>query len=115
MGGRPRHRYGTGMMVKLIRMELKDEAAARAVDAVAEKNTAAVQELEPGTLMYVMHTVEDAPLSRVVYELFADPDARAQHDSADYLKRALVELEPYVESWRVEYLGVPIGKLPGLL
>ena len=103
------------MMVKLIRIELKDEAAARAVDALAQKSIAAVKEFEPGTLIYVVHTVEDAPLSRVWYELFAGPDARAQHDSAEYLKRALVELEQYVESWRVEYLDAPSGKLPGLV
>jgi len=39
------------LMVKLIRMELKDQAAARAVDAIAQKAIAAVQEFEPETLI----------------------------------------------------------------
>jgi quinol monooxygenase YgiN len=96
----------------LVRFELKDEAAARGFDALAEKTIAAVQAFEPETLVYVVHGVEDAPLSRVFYELYASKDAHRQHESAEYFKRALVELEPYVESARVEFLGAPSGKLP---
>ena len=51
----------------LIRFDLKDEAAARGFDALAEETIAAVQALEPETLIYVVHRVEDAPLSRVFY------------------------------------------------
>ncbi|HEU5486190.1 MAG TPA: hypothetical protein VFU98_14870 [Microlunatus sp.] len=56
----------------LLRFELKDDAAVRGFDALADKLIAAVRAAEPETLVYVFHTVEDAPLSRVVYEVFAN-------------------------------------------
>ena len=77
----------------------------RGFDALAEKTISAIQEFEPGALIYVVHRVEDAPLSRVFYELYAGPDARVQHELAEYFKRALVELEQYVESVRLEFPG----------
>jgi hypothetical protein len=55
------------MFAILVRFDLKDEAAARGFDALAEETIAAVQALEPETLIYVVHRVEDAPLSRVFY------------------------------------------------
>jgi quinol monooxygenase YgiN len=99
------------MLAILVRFELKDEAAARGFDALAEQIIAAVQASEPDTLIYVVHSVEDSPLSRVFYEVYASQEAHGQHESAEYFKSALVELEQYVESARVEFLGAPSGKL----
>lgn len=101
----------SGMLGTLLRFELKDDAAARGFDALAEKLIAAVRAAEPETLVYVVHTVEDAPLSRVVYEVYANQDAAERHGSTDYFQHAMVELDQYVLSARMEILGAPYGKL----
>jgi quinol monooxygenase YgiN len=95
----------------LARFELKDEEAARGFDALARDTVAAVQALEPETLVYAVHKVEDSPLSRVFYEVYASPDAVRHHESTDHMKRAFDELGQYVESAQMESLGEPIGKL----
>jgi quinol monooxygenase YgiN len=95
----------------LVRFDLKDEAAARGFDALAEETIAAVQALEPATLIYVVHGVEDAPLSRVFYEVYASRDAYGQHESTEHMKHAFAELGQYVESVRMELLDAPSGKL----
>jgi quinol monooxygenase YgiN len=66
--------------------------------------------LEPGTLIYVVHRVDGAPLSRVFYELYASRDAHGQHESAEHMKHAFAELDQDVESARVEFLDAPRGK-----
>ena len=99
------------MFAILIRFDLKDEAAARGFDALAEETIAAVRALEPETLIYVVHRVEDAPLSRVFYEVYASRDAYGHHESAEHMKHAFAELGRYVESVRMEFLDAPSGKL----
>ena len=59
----------------------------------------------------MVHRVEDAPLSRVLYEVYASRDAHAQHESAEHMKHAFAELGRYVESVRMEFLEAPSGKL----
>jgi quinol monooxygenase YgiN len=80
----------------LLRFELKDDAAARGFDALAEKMIAAVRAAEPDAL---------------VYEVYANQDAAERHQSADYFQHAMVELDQYVLSARMEKLGAPHGKL----
>ena len=95
----------------MLRFELKDDAAARGFDGLADRLIAAVRAGEPETLVYVVHRVADAPLSRVVYEVYANQEAVERHQSADYFQRAMVELEQFVVSARVEILGAPHGKV----
>jgi quinol monooxygenase YgiN len=95
----------------LVRIELKDEEAARGFDALAKDTVAAVQALEPEALIYVVHKVEDSPLSRVFYEVYASPEARRHHESSEHMKRAFDEVGQYVESAQTDSLGEPLGKL----
>jgi quinol monooxygenase YgiN len=95
----------------LVRFELKDETAARGFDALVEDTLTAIQALEPDTLMYAVHTVEDAPLSRVFYELYESRAAHRQHESGEHMKRFHAELNQYLESVRVEFLDSPSGKV----
>ena len=95
----------------LVLIELKDEEAARGFDALAKDTVAAVQALEPETLIYAVHKVEDSPLSRVFYEVYASPDARGHHESAEHMKHVFDEVGQYVESAQVLSLGEPVGKL----
>ena len=67
--------------------------------------------MEPETLIYVVHKVEDSPLSRIFYEVYASPDAHRHHESTEHMKRAFGELGQYVESAQVDFLGEPVGKM----
>lgn len=98
------------MFAIVVRFDLKDEAAARGFDALVEETVAAVQASEPGSLIYAVHKVEGAALSRVFYELYASREAHSEHESSEHMKRAFAELDQYVESARVEVLGAPSGK-----
>jgi len=99
------------MIAVLVRLELKDEKAARGFDALAMETVAAVQASEPETLIYAVHKVEDSPLSRIFYEVYASPDARRQHESTEHMKHAFGQLGQYVVSAQVENLGEPVGTL----
>jgi quinol monooxygenase YgiN len=99
------------MIAVLARFELKDEEAARGFDALAKETVAAVQASEPETLIYAVHKVEDSPLSRLFYEVYASPDARRHHESTEHMKHAFDELGQYVVSAQVENLGEPVGRL----
>jgi len=98
------------MFAIVVRFDLKDEAAARAFDALLEETLAAIQDLEPSTLVYAVHRVEGAPLSRVFYELYSSRDAHAQHESTEHMRHAFAEMERYVVNTRVEFLETPTGK-----
>jgi quinol monooxygenase YgiN len=100
------------MVAIVVRFELKDEAAARGFDALVEETASAIQASEPDTLIYAVHKVEDAPLSRVFYELYASRDAHGQHEAGEHTKCFLAELGQYLESVRVEFLEAPSGKVP---
>ena len=104
----------SGVLGTLLRFELKDDTSVRGFDALAEKLIAAVRAIEPETLVYVFHSVEDAPFSRVVYEVYANQDAVERHQSADYFQAAMAELEQYVVTVRMEVLGPPQGKLAAI-
>ena len=98
------------MFAIVVRFDLKDEAAARGFDALMGKTLVAIRDLEPGTLIYAVHRVEDSPLSRVFYELYSSRDAHAQHESTEHMVRAFAEMEHYVVNTRVEFLEAPSGK-----
>ena len=99
------------MLGIVVRFELKDDAAAHGFDALVEETLAGIQASEPETLIYAVHKVEDAPLSRVFYELYSSRDALGIHESTVHTKRFLVEREQYLEGVRVELLDTPAGKV----
>ena len=45
--------------------------------------------------------VEDSPLSRVFYEVYASPDTRRHHESTEHMKHAFDELGQYVVNAQV--------------
>jgi len=98
------------MFAIVVRFDLKDEAAARGFDALMEETLVAIQDLEPGTLIYAVHQVEDAPLSRIFYELYSSREAHAQHESTEHMVHAFAEMKRYVVNTRVEFLETPTGK-----
>jgi quinol monooxygenase YgiN len=98
------------MFALVVRFYLRDEVAAEGFDALVAETAPLIRDAEPGTLIYAVHRVKDAPLSRVFYELYASREAFDQHESNDHTKRFLAEREQYLTGVRVEFLGSPVGK-----
>ena len=98
------------MFALVVRFELRPEAV-DAFDALVARTLEGIRE-EEGTLLYVTSRVDDAPLSRVFVELYADKDAFVAHEEYPHTRRFLEEREPMIESLRVEFLDPTDGKLP---
>lgn len=62
-------------------------------DRVARETVAAVQEKEPGTLVYAVHEIEGSPLTRLYYEVYRDRRAFEEHEAYDHAKRFQVARE----------------------
>jgi len=96
------------MFALVVRFELRDEAAAAAFDELL--GTALPQiEQEPGTLVYLTHSVEGEPLVRIFYELYADRDAFVAHEAYEHTRRFLIAKDELLAGVRVEFLGQPAG------
>jgi quinol monooxygenase YgiN len=99
------------MFAIAVRFDLKDAEAARAFDSLVPGMLDGINELEPETLVYAVHTVEDAPLSRVFYEVYASREAHAFHEANPSTHRLLSQVEALTAGVRAEFLGAPTGKL----
>ncbi len=95
----------------VVRFDLKDEDAASTFDTLVTGTLEGIEELEPETLVYAVHTVEDSPLSRIFYEVYASREAHARHEVNPSTHRLLSRVEGLTTSTRVEFLGAPRGKL----
>lgn len=94
------------MYALVARFELNDQASAQAFDQLAEATSRAIAAKEPGTLVYVTHQVEDAPLSCVFYEVYRDQEAFEEHGRQPHIAHFLTERQRYVASARVEFTRV---------
>ena len=88
----------------VVRFDLHDEAATSHFDDLVGETLPEIYANEPGTQLYVVHSVEDAPNSRLFYELYVDRAAFDAHESQPHVKRFLREREQYISSLRVEFL-----------
>jgi len=98
------------MFALVVRFDCKDEAAARAFDALVADTAPSIRDAEPDTLVYAVHRVQDAPLSRVFYEVYRSVEAHQQHEANEPVKRFLREKDQYLSGLRLELLGSPSGK-----
>lgn len=98
------------MLGLVVRFELRDAGTAEAFDALVRETVEQIMTSEPGTLVYVTHTVEDAPLSRVFYEVYRDRAAFEAHEQKPHTVRFLRGRESYVTSFRVEFLAPAAAK-----
>lgn len=94
----------------VVRFELRNAEAAEAFDAVVRQTVEQIMTSESGTLVYVTHTVEDAPLSRIFYEVYRDRSAFEEHEQQPHTMRFLRERENHVTSFRVEFLAPAAAK-----
>lgn len=98
------------MFALVVRFELRDVESAEAFDRLVAEMAPGIRAQEPGTLVYAVHTVQDAPLARVFYELYESRAAFDAHEAQPHTKRFLADREQYVRDSRVEFLGSPTGK-----
>jgi len=98
------------MFALVVRFYLRDEEAAKGFDGLVEATAAKIREVEPGTLVYAVHKVKDATLSRIFYELYESREAFDAHERQEHTKYFLEEREQYLTGTRVEFLEPPIGK-----
>ncbi|MGH3869619.1 MAG: putative quinol monooxygenase [Pseudonocardiaceae bacterium] len=98
------------MFALVVRFYLRDEEAAKGFDTLVEETTAKIRESETGTLIYAVHKVKDAPLSRIFYELYESREAFDSHERQEHTKRFLDERGQYLTGVRTEFLEPPTGK-----
>ena len=60
-------------------------------DQLVVQTLTEIEANEPGTLVYAVHRVENAPSSRVFYELYADRAAFEAHEAMPYVRSFLRE------------------------
>ena len=96
------------MFALVVRFDLHDAASADLFDALVRQLLPGIAAHEPGTLVYTVHTVVDAPLSRVFYECYADREAFDSHERQPHTAAFLRDRDPLLSETRVEFL-TPTG------
>ncbi|MEU2348165.1 putative quinol monooxygenase [Modestobacter sp. NPDC049651] len=92
------------MFALVVRFELQP-GAEEAFDALVAETVPAIHADEPGTLQYVVHTVEDSPGSRLFYEVYRDREAWQAHERYEHTARFLQEIRQHLaEPPRLELL-----------
>ncbi len=82
------------------------EGHAEAFDELMRTTVADIRLHEPGTLAYVVQHVENEPLRRVFYELYADQAAFKHHQDQAHTLRFMEEREQHLAGKSVDRLGV---------
>jgi quinol monooxygenase YgiN len=83
-------------------------------DRLAEQTAEQVRTGEPGTLVYVIHLVPNAPLQRIFYEIYRDPAAFDGHESQPYMQRFVAERRSCVLATNVIELRLKYAKIAPL-
>ena len=88
----------------VVRFELRDAESAERFDRLVAETGEGIKAYEPGTLVYATHRVQDAPLSRVFYEIYRDRAAFEEHERQPHTVRFLSGRSEFIESVRVEFI-----------
>jgi quinol monooxygenase YgiN len=86
-------------------------------DELAERVVEQVRSHEPDALVYAVHSVPNAPMQRIFYEVYRDQTAYEEHKRQSYIHRFDVERANFVLATNVIELGTQQAKvtpLPGL-
>ena len=92
------------MFALVVRFNLVDDDAAARFDALVAELLPQIAAHEPGTLTYAVHTVQDAPLSRIFYECYSDRDAFEEHERQPHTAAFLSEKDALLSGRRVDFL-----------
>jgi quinol monooxygenase YgiN len=79
----------------VVRFDLKAESA-ESFDRLVDETVRQIHKSETGTFAYLVHSVPDAPASRVFYECYRDKKAFEEHERQPHVKRFLAEREQYL-------------------
>jgi quinol monooxygenase YgiN len=93
-----------------VRFTCRDEDSARRFDELVARTLPEIERLEPGTLIYAVHTVEGQPLQRMFYELYRDRDAFSAHEEQAHTRRFLTERDQYLTGKDVDFLTLQAAK-----
>lgn len=96
------------MFALVVRFNLLDENAATRFDELVADLLPQIAAHEPGTLTYAVHTVHDAPNSRLFYECYSDRDAFEEHERQPHTAHFLQAKDALLADARVEFL-TPTG------
>ncbi|MFL6053850.1 MAG: antibiotic biosynthesis monooxygenase [Actinoallomurus sp.] len=80
-------------------------------DRLAAEVTRAVIERDPGTLVYACHSVDNAPLQRIFYQLFHDATAVENHTRQPHVQRFATEARAHVAGTNVIELTATATKV----
>jgi lipopolysaccharide exporter len=75
-------------------------------DRLARHTAMEIGSREPGTLVYAIHLVPNAPLQRIFYEIYRDRAAFEIHESQPHMKRFVAEWRSCVFATNVIELGL---------
>jgi quinol monooxygenase YgiN len=106
----PARPYGRIVIFTLLEDRVAD------FDRLAEQTADEVRIREPGTLVFVIHLVPNAPLQRIFYEIYRDQAAFDGHESQPYMQRFVAERRSCVLATNVIELRLKYAKvapLPG--
>ncbi len=93
-----------------VRFTLHDEEAAKGFDELVARTTPEIERLEPGTLVYLTHSVPGEPLTRVFYELYTDRAAFDAHEQQPHTRHFLAERVRFTSGVDVTFLQAESGK-----
>jgi len=83
-------------------------------DRLAEEMAERVSAGEPDTLVYVIHLVPNAPMQRIIYEVYRDRAAFDSHESQPYVQRFAAERRSLVLATNVIELRLKYAKVAPL-
>ena len=98
------------MIVTLLRVECRDDAAAAEFDALTAKVFQRVSDHEPSTLVFASHGVEGQPLTRVFYEVYRDQAAANLHARGKPLRELLAREDSLVAGVQIQQLTLAQAK-----
>lgn len=98
------------MFALVVRFDVRPGSEAD-FDRLVATTTARIRAEEPGTLLYLCHTVRGQPGARIFYELYRDNAAFQAHEVQPHIKEFHAQREPYMAGpERVEFLDRLDGK-----
>jgi quinol monooxygenase YgiN len=83
-------------------------------DRLAEQAAEEVRTREPDTLVYVIHTVPNAPMQRIFYEIYRDRAAFDSHENQPYMMRFVADRRACVLATNVIELRLKYAKVAPL-
>jgi quinol monooxygenase YgiN len=107
----------TQRLYGLISIYTLAQGAEEDFDALAERVVEEVRTGEPEALVYAVHSVPNAGMQRIFYEVYRDRMAFEDHQRQPHIRRFEAERDPYVLATNVIELGMQQMKmslLPGL-